>query len=182
MLQPVKILTKLFQAESEVAISLVLPKLHNLKDRTLAEAVSDAPAIASFRKALQEELTSRFSSLFSEVTLPAVTSALDPRTGHLQIISNAQRDAIWKQVHVEAAHSLLVPLDSNVPRPTKMKISPRSLETPLLDVPQTMEDEQNKELFANCARSAVVVGTAGILRTLATCLDAALYTSIECGS
>ncbi len=67
------------------------------------------------------------------------------------MVSNAQRDAIWKQVHVEAAHSLLAPLDSNVPCPTKMKISPRSLETLLLDVRQTMEDEQNKELFANCA-------------------------------
>jgi hypothetical protein len=79
LLQHFKILTKLFQTDSEVTLSLVLPKIHYLQTTSLQDTASDPPAILALKKQLCTSVQKRFGSIFTSVTLPALVSALDPR-------------------------------------------------------------------------------------------------------
>lgn len=101
ILKRFKTSSDVLEKEKEVTISRVIPSIHRLR-RVLATDANDDDDVAAFTRCLLNQVNTRFGLLFDGVTLPAMASALDPRTGDLRLLSPSLRDAVWERLAADA--------------------------------------------------------------------------------
>jgi hypothetical protein len=102
VLSSVRQVSRMLEAENKVTLSLVLPLLHDLLSVGLASKTCDSDVISALKAALRASFRHRFQHLFEDVTLAALASAVDPRTGALPMLSLDIRNAVWKALADEA--------------------------------------------------------------------------------
>lgn len=145
VLKKVKVVSDVLEQEKVVTLSLVIPSIDKLRRALAPRAAADGenPVEQSgdvLKRSLLEKVNERFGWLFSEVSLPAVASAVDPRTGHLPLFTSELRDAVWSRVKDYATDML----SASSPARGRVSVSDQTLSNLLGDVRSTFESVEQR--------------------------------------